>query len=143
MTTREQTAHRFGMAWVGLSLCLGAHVVDEALSGFLEVYNPAVRAIHAHLPFLLLPTFTFKVWLSLLIAAVCVLVALSAFAFWGARWMVPLSYLFAGVMLMNGLWHSAASIYLRRPMPGVYSSPFLLAGSVCLLVTARRFRASW
>jgi len=57
--------------------------------------------------------------------------------------MVPLAYVFGIIMFVNGLVHFAGSAYMGRPMPGVYSSPLLLAGSVYLLVTARRFRSSW
>jgi len=133
----EGAANHFGLAWVALCACLALHVADEALTDFLSVYNPNVLAIRRRLPFLPLPTFTFKVWLSLLILAVAVLLALSPFAFRGARWMVPLSYVFAIIMFLNGLAHVVSSIYLRRWMPGVYSSPLLLAVSAWLLAAAR------
>lgn len=32
-------------AWVGLALALGLHVTDEALTGFLPVYNQAVEGV--------------------------------------------------------------------------------------------------
>lgn len=143
MSMTNQTAARFARAWIGLSLCLAVHVADEAVNGFLGVYNPAVQAIRARLPFLPLPTFTFRVWLSLLITGVCVLLALSIFAWRGRKWMVPLAYVFGILMFVNGLGHFAGSAYLRRPMPGVYSSPLLLVGAIYLLVTARHFRTSW
>jgi hypothetical protein len=143
MSSIAPAASRFGMAWIGLTLALAVHVADEALTGFLAVYNPTVQAIRRLVPLLPLPVFTFRLWLSLLVAAVCVLLALSVFSFRGARWMVPLAYVFGVVMLGNGLVHLAGSGYLRRPMPGVYSSPLLLAGAVYLLSRARRFRATW
>jgi len=143
MSMMNQTAARFGMAWIGLSLCLALHVADEAVNGFLEVYNPAVRAIRARLPFLPLPTFTFRVWLGLLITGIGALLALSVFAWRGRKWMVPLAYVFGIIMFVNGLGHFASSVYLGRPMPGVYSSPLLLVGSIYLLMTVRRFRNSW
>lgn len=130
MSTTNQTATRFGIAWIALSLCLALHVVDEAVNGFLGVYNPTVQAIRAHLPFLVLPTFTFWVWLSLLTAGICVLLALSVFAWRGRKWMVLLAYVFGIIMCVNGLGHFVGSVYLGRLMPGVYSSPLLLAGSV-------------
>jgi len=133
----ETAALRFGFAWVALCVCLAVHVADEALTDFLSVYNPNVLAIRRRLPFLPLPTFTFKVWLGLLISAVVVLLALSPFAFRGAPWMVPLSSVFGVIMFLNGLEHVISSIYLRRWMPGVYSSPLLLAVSAYLLMTAR------
>jgi uncharacterized protein with HXXEE motif len=123
----------YGLAWVALCLALAVHVADEALTGFLSVYNPAARAIRERLPFLPLPTFTFEVWLTGLILAVLLLLSLSPFAFQGARWMVPLSYAFGVMMFANGLQHIVASIYMRRAMPGVYSAPVLLGSSACLL----------
>jgi len=127
---------------VGLCACLALHVADEALTGFLAVYNPIVRSLRVRFPFLPLPTFTFGVWLAGLVLGVCVLLALSVFAFRGARWMVPLALLFGTLMLFNGLAHIGGSIYLGRLMPGVYSAPLLLAGSVYLGVAAAHYRAS-
>ena len=136
------TAHH-GLSWVLLSLALAVHVTDEALTDFLSVYNPTVRAIRERIPFLPLPTFTFEAWLTGLIVAVVVLLSLSRFAFQGARWMTPLSYAFGILMIANGLGHCTGSLFLGRAMPGVYSSPLLLAASVYLLVcTQRQGRAS-
>lgn len=133
-------ARRFGTAWVALSLSLAVHVTDEALTNFLSVYNPTVLAIRSRFPFFPLPTFGFDDWLGGLIFAVATLLALSPFAFRGARWMVPFSYFFGFMMFMNGMGHSLSSLYLRSWMPGVYSSPLLLAASVYLLYSARRLR---
>ena len=135
-------ARRFGIAWIGLTLCLALHVTDEALTDFLSVYNPTVLAIRSRLPFLPLPTFTFDVWLGGLIFAVMGLLALSTFAFRGHRWMIPFAYFYGFMMFLNGMGHTISSLYLRRWMPGVYSSPLLLAASVSLLLAARRQRAA-
>jgi hypothetical protein len=143
MSSSARATYRFGMAWIGLTLVLAVHVADEALTGFLAVYNPTVQAIRRLLPFLPLPVFTFKLWLRLLVAAVCVLLALSVFCFRGARWMVPLAYVFGVTMLVNGLAHLAGTVYLRRGVPGVYSSPLLLGAAIYLLSRARSFRATW
>jgi hypothetical protein len=138
MNTIEQARSRFGLAWVVLCLCLAAHVTDEALTGFLQVYNPTVLSIRRHFPFLPLPTFTFRIWLSGLVIGVCVLLLLSVLAFRGARWMIALAYLFAILMLCNALGHLGSSVYFGRVMPGAYSAPLLLAGSLGLLWSARR-----
>jgi hypothetical protein len=143
MSITDQSAARFGRAWLGLCLCLALHVTDEAVNDFLGVYNPAVQAIRARLPFLPFPTFTFRIWLGLLVTGICVLLALSVLAWRGKKWMVPLAYVFGIIMFVNGLGHFAGSVYMGRLMPGVYSSPLLLAGSVYLLIAARRFRKSW
>jgi len=62
-----------GPAWVALCVALAIHVADEALTDFLSVYNPAVRAIRARFPFLPLPTFTFRIWLGGLIVVTVLL----------------------------------------------------------------------
>ena len=138
----EPGPRRFGWAWVGLALALGAHVADEALTNFLSVYNPAVQAIRQRTSWIPLPTFTFPVWLGGLILLVTILLLLSPFAFRGAWWVVWLAYPLSAIMLLNGLGHVAGTIYLRRPMPGVYSSPLLLAAASYLLVQAAHWKGS-
>ena len=138
-------ARRLGWAWVGLALSLGVHVADEALTDFLSVYNPAVEAIRQRVPWIPLPTFTFPIWLAGLVLLVSVLLLFSTPAFRGARWMVWLAYPLGVIMVLNGVGHLAGSIYLGRPMPGVYSSPLLLTAAAFLLTQARkvqRFRAT-
>lgn len=130
----------FGVAWMALCAALAVHVADEALTNFLSVYNPAVQTIRAYVPFIPLPTFSFSMWLAGLIVGVIVLFSLSPLAFRAARLMVPLSYLFGGLMLANGLMHIVASIYMRRLMPGVYSSPLLLVCSLYLLTSVHNYR---
>jgi hypothetical protein len=85
-----------------------------------------------------LPIFSFEVWLAGLIFAILLLLSLSILVFRGSKWTTPLSYVFAIIMLLNGMMHFAGSFYLGRMMPGVYSSPLLLAGSVYLLVCLQK-----
>jgi hypothetical protein len=122
-----------GLAWVALCLAFAAHVVDEALTDFLSVYNPTVRAIRQKFPFLPLPTFTFRIWLTGLILAVILLLLLSPYAFRRERWITILSYPFGIIMLGNGLLHIIGSFHLGRLMPGIYTAPLLLACSTYLL----------
>jgi hypothetical protein len=119
-------------------LSLAIHVIDEALTDFLSVYNPTVLAIRERFPFFPLPVFTFKIWLSGLIGAVLLLLLLSPFAFRDAKWIRILSYPLGILMLGNGLLHIGGSFYLGRAMPGVYSSPLLLASSIYLLTRVYR-----
>lgn len=136
---------KLGVAWLALCASLMLHVADEALTGFLSVYNPSVLAIRQTVPWFPMPVFGFGEWLGGLIAANIVLLALTPFAFRGARWLRPLAYVFAIVMLMNGLGHTLGTIFGRtfgevrfpRPMPGFYSSPGLLAASIYMLVRLR------
>ena len=76
-------ASHFGIAWVALCVGLAIHVADEAATDFLSVYNPTVRAMRARFPFLPMPTFTFRVWLTGLVVAVIVLASLTPFALRG------------------------------------------------------------
>ncbi len=118
-------SRRLGIAWVLLCVGLALHVADEALTGFLSVYNPTAREIGRRIGFGP-PTFDFGAWLGGLIFAVCALLALSPFAFRNSRAWRPLGWFFAGLMLLNGVGHIAGTIAGRsfpditfpRPMPG-------------------------
>ncbi|MFY9609220.1 MAG: HXXEE domain-containing protein [Blastocatellia bacterium] len=140
-SVESRLARQHGWAWVALCIALALHAIDEATTDFLSVYNPAARAIRDRFPFLAIPIFSFRVWLTGLIVAVGLLLVVSPFAFRGSRWMRFASYPFATLMLVNGLGHVAGSLYLQRLMPGVYSAPLLLAASIYLLVTTRHLRA--
>jgi hypothetical protein len=147
--THAGSLRRLGIAWVLLCLGLALHVADEALTGFLNVYNPTAREIARRTGFGP-PTFTFGVWLGGLIFAVCVLLMLSPAAFRNARAWRPLAYVFATIMLLNAishtvgsiLGHSFADITFPRPMPGFYSSPVMLAASLWLFWNLRQTRQS-
>jgi hypothetical protein len=125
-------------------LCLAfcAHVADEALTGFLPVYNATVLAVRREYAWFPMPTFEYRDWLIGLIVANAVFLLLTPFAFRNAQWLRPLAYFFAGVHLLNGMGHTLAtifgqtvsSVHFPRPAPGFYSSPLLIAGSIYLLV---------
>jgi hypothetical protein len=143
VTARESPlppARRWGWAWIGLAAALGLHVTDEALTGFLPLYNETVRSTREAVPWLPLPTFTFPVWLGGLVLLVTVLFALSPLIFRGARWLRPVAYFLGVVMTANALGHFGASIALRRLAPGVLSSPVLLLAAITLLISTRRSR---
>lgn len=127
-----------GRAWVALTIAFAAHVMDEALTGFLAVYNPAVIRIREFLPWLPLPTFTFPVWLTGLIFAVLLAFGLSRYVFRGAVWTRRLSVGYGILMLVNGISHLAGSVFLKRVMPGAYSAPLLIVASLWLLSSVFR-----
>lgn len=131
--------HRhFGVAWVTFALAIAVHVSDEAMHDFLSTYNSSVHAIRERLPFLPLPTFSFRVWLTLLITGILLLLGLSPLAFRGDSWLRtvsrPLGIL---VGLLNATLHIGSSVYFHRWMPGVYSSPLLLLAAIYLLAGPR------
>jgi hypothetical protein len=136
VTTRPN--RRFGVAWLVFAAAISLHVIDEASHNFLSVYNPSVQAIRARLPFLPLPTFTFRVWLATLASGIAVFLCFAPFALRGGRRTRA-----AGVVIglvpgiLNASLHIGSSIYYHRLMPGVYSSPVLLVSAIVLLVSAR------
>ncbi len=129
---------RFGRAWLALAAALALHVTDEALTNFLAVYNPTVLAVRSRFPWIPLPTFSFRVWIAGLAAGIVLLFLLSPAAFRGARWLAIVAIPFSVMMIGNGLGHVGSSLYLGRFMPGVYSSPILLAASLFALFSALR-----
>jgi len=135
---RARAVRLFGRAWLALAGALALHVTDEALTDFLAVYNPTVRAIRERLPWIPLPTFSFHVWIIGLAALIAILFLLSPVAFRGSRWLALLAVPFSIMMVMNALGHIGSSIYMGRFTPGVYSSPVLLAASLLSLVCAIR-----
>lgn len=138
-----------GRAWLLLCAALTLHVVDEAVTGFLAVYNPTVVEIRARLPLFPIEPFSFSTWLAGLVVTIALLFCLSPLAFANARWFRPLAWFLAVLMMLNALGHTAgtiagrtfANITFPRPMPGFWSSPILLAAAVYLMVRLRRTTA--
>ena len=127
---------RLGTAWLLFACALALHVIDEASHDFLSVYNPNAKMIRErfHVP---VPVFTFQEFIVGLGVAVAVLMLLSPLAFRGTRWVrvsaVPLAIV---VGLFNAALHIASSFYYHRLMPGVQSTPILLAAAIFLLYAA-------
>lgn len=146
-TSRDRTP-RLGRAWLALSIALALHVTDEALTGFLSVYNPTVLALRSRLGWWPMPTFQYRDWLAGLIVFVCFIFLLAPLFFRGGRPIRPLAGIFAVLMIGNGVGHTlgtiagrtVASVTFPRPMPGFWSSPFLIAASVWVLVELKRSR---
>lgn len=130
--------NQFGFAWIILAAVSALHVADEAATDFLAVYNPIVRAIRWRVPFLPLPTFTFRIWLTGLCVGIGLLFALSPYAYQGARWIVVAALPLSIVMFLNSLLHLFGSVWVGRLLPGVRSSPALLAASTLLFIAAIR-----
>jgi hypothetical protein len=124
----------FGLAWIAFAIAVALHVADEARHDFLATYNPNALAIRRrlHIPFP--PTFTLRTFLTLLSSGVCLLLLLSPFAFHGVHWIrvvaLPLAIL---IGIGNGLGHIGGSLYFRRWMAGILSSPALLIAGTWLL----------
>ncbi len=126
---------KWGMAWVSLALAVALHVTDEALTGFLPLYNSVVQSLPEPFSWISLPTFSFPVWIAGLTIGVLILLALSPLVFAGSRLLRPVSYFLGILMVANAFGHIGASIYWGKLAPGVYSSPVLLVAALALLIT--------
>jgi hypothetical protein len=140
---------RLGIAWIVIWASLALHVADEALNGFLFIYNPTVTALRERFGFWPMPNFTVEGWLTGLAIGILLLALLTPFAFRNAAWMRPIFYFCAIVLcLANACGHTLATIFGRtvstvhfsRPAPGFLSSPVLLFAGIYALVHLRRTR---
>jgi hypothetical protein len=132
-------------AWLALVCALGIHVLDEALTGFLEFYNPLVLRIRSQVSWFPMPTFMFGNWLTGLIVAVLVLALLTPVIRRGSLGARLASYAFGALMFLNGLGHLGGSLYFQRWLPGATSAPLLLIASVVLVRTTwgRASEVTW
>jgi hypothetical protein len=139
---------RVGIAWLLLTSAFALHVSDEALTGFLSIYNSTVVALQAKYPWFAMPAFDFREFLTTMICVVVVLFALSPLFFDNVRWARPLGYFAAVVQILNAFGHiigtvlgrTVQSVHFSRPAPGFYSSPFLLIASAYLLYALAQSR---
>ena len=146
----ESGSFRLGVAWIMMWTALAIHVTDEALTGFLFVYNPTVLALRAMLGFWPMPTFEFREWLIDLSVGIIILATLSPFAFRNAWWIRPI-FLFVAIVagLLNAAGHTIATVLdhtvdtvrFARPAPGFYSSPLLIIVSIYSLLQLRRSKS--
>jgi hypothetical protein len=150
MRNGRVSTYRLGITWLAFCFTLALHVIDEALTGFLSVYNPTVVALRQRLGFWPMPTFEFREWLSGLTALIVLLTLLGPLLFKNSRWVRPLAYFFALVAgILNSLGHTIAtilghtvsSVRFPRPAPGFYSSPFLCLAAIFVLLELRRTRS--
>lgn len=121
---------------------LSVHVIDEALTNFLDFYNPLVLSVRTQIPWFPMPRFTFGVWLAGLVLLVLVLAFLAPAVRRGAVGTVLGSWVLSAIMFMNGIGHLAGSVYFQRWLPGATSAPLLLASSVLLAVATRERQRS-
>ena len=140
------SAPGFGSAWFALCVAFAMHILDEASTGFLAVYNPTVTILRERWSEFPMPTFEFREWLATLIVACGLLFCLTPLAGRGMRGLRSLAWFYAVIMFLNGLGHTlfsilghtVAAVTFSRPAPGVYSSPSLFAASLCLMFRLRR-----
>jgi hypothetical protein len=146
MAHAASSSNGFGMPWFALCVAFALHVLDEATTGFLAVYNPTVTAMRERWGWFPMPNFTFRTWLTALVIGLAFCFALTPLAARGARAMRPFAWFFAGLHLLNASGHTLATIFgqtvstvtFPRPAPGFYSSPLLFIGSIWLIMRLRQ-----
>lgn len=143
---QPSSSRKLGIAWVCLCLATAVHVTDEALTGFLSVYNPSVLAMRQRWGWFPMPTFSYREWLSGLMGGIVVALLLSPFVYRGSGWIRPVAWFLSIVMILNAgghtlatlLGHTVGSVRFPRPAPGFYSSPLLLITAIYMIVQLRR-----
>ena len=144
MTVRDH--QRLGFSWLLLCAAIALHVLDEALTGFLLVYNPTVEILRARFSWFPARPFEFTTWLFALCFGIVLLFCLAPFAFRNARLFRPIAWLLAIVMIFNAILHTLGTlagrtvpeVTFQRPMPGFWSSPFLFAAAFYLILQLLR-----
>lgn len=130
--SRDFSPRRFH-AWMLLCAALAVHITDEATTGFINLYNPAVVAMG--LPALQM---TFPLWIGLLALGVAGLLILSIWVRRGTFWTIQAAYAFSFLMGSNALAHLVYSLHRGAWMSGAYTSPLLLAAAAWLWAAAPR-----
>jgi hypothetical protein len=141
--------HRgFGLAWLVLSIAFALHVWDEAAHDFLGYYDATVLTLYGRFSWFPRMDMTFREWLTGLLVAITIALALTPFALRNARWLRPFAHLFAGIQFVNGAGHILAtmwggtvpSVRFEGTGPGFYTAPLLLLSSAFLFWRLRMTR---
>lgn len=144
--TEPSGKRKLGFAWIGLCAAIAVHVCDEALTGFLSVYNPTVLEMRHRWGWFPMARFEFREWLLGLATGIVVALLLTPLFFRGVRWVRPLAWVLSIIMIANAAGHSlfsilgrtVESVHFARPAPGFYSSPFLVVAAAYLMIQLRR-----
>jgi hypothetical protein len=146
LDTPALSASGFGSAWFALCVAFALHIVDEASTGFLAVYNPTVTILHERWNWFSMPQVDLREYLISHIALCGLLFCLTPVAARGMRGLRPVAWTYAVIMFLNGLGHTigtilghtVAAVTFPRPAPGFYSSPFLFVTSLLLMLRLQR-----
>jgi hypothetical protein len=134
MESGNQHIKKTVTAWLLMVSAIAIHVIDEAVTGFLPLYNQTVGGLRQNLGFFPAPTFTFPVWLGGLIVLILLCYILTPVVRKGGKFIKRFVFVLSIIMIANGLGHMLGSVYFGRILPGFWSSPILLATAVYLLI---------
>jgi hypothetical protein len=130
-----------GLAWLLFSIAFAVHTCDEAVHDFSGYYNSTVLALYGHFSWFPRIDLTFHAWLTTLVVANLLVLALTPYAFRGVAWLRPLAYILAVIGMASSVGHILAtirgktvpSVLFESVSPGFYTSPFVLLSSAYLL----------
>ena len=97
-------------AWMWLVVALALHVIDEASTRFLDVYNPTVQALRERFGWFPMPEFRFDIWVAGLAVLVLALALLTPLVDRERRAVGAATIDFAGLMVLNGVAHLTGTI---------------------------------
>lgn len=130
--------NRIIRAWLILATAFLIHVIDEATTGFLPLYNHTVLLIREKIGFFPMPIFTIPLWIGLLGSAIVICYMLTPLVGRARRkFRIPIG-LFAVIMTLNGCWHTIGSIFVGRILPGFWSSFLLILAGVYMILVLYR-----
>jgi hypothetical protein len=129
--------NRNAAAWLLMVTAVALHVFDETVTDFLPFYNQLVIDLRERLGFFPAPTFSFGVWLGGLIAAIVLGYGLTPVVARGGKIIRVVVLILGVLMVVNGLLHLFTSVYFGRISPGMWSSPFLIAAALFVIIIQR------
>jgi len=127
---------RLAQAWLALTFALTLHIVEGAIRDYLSFYNPLAMSLRDTLLWTWMPTFTLAAWLGGWTAILASLYGLTWFATYPARWVVWAAIAYAEVIFLFAAAKLGFAIYLEKAIPGVFTTPLLLAASAWLSLEA-------
>ncbi|OGF68224.1 MAG: hypothetical protein A2Y62_20755 [Candidatus Fischerbacteria bacterium RBG_13_37_8] len=134
---KQLFANKNVLAWFILVTAVALHVIDEAITGFLTLYNQAVRDIKSQLGFFPAPTFSFGMWLGGLITAILIGYCIIPFIARGGRIIRVVTLVIGFIMVINALGHLLGSLYTKTILPGMWSSPILLFAALYVVLQGK------
>ena len=127
------------LAWIIFVSALALHVLDEAMTDFLPFYNQMVASLQEKYGYFPAPTFTFQSWLAGLITVILIGYLATIKVAQGGKIIRVISIVLGILMVANALGHLVGSLYFERMLPGLRSSPILLAASIWVIIRGFKF----
>jgi hypothetical protein len=134
--------NKLTFSYLLLVISLLLHVTDEAVNHFLDFYNPLVLKLREYSSIFPFPTFSFKIWIIGLALLIVVLLTITPIIYHRNRIILMVTKIFAVLMIFNGLGHLVFSIYYKRVIPGMLSSPLLIFFSIYFFYQVQQYDRS-